>query len=316
MKANPVHRRVNFSAALPKPLFPDAGATTSAAFPLVEYALAATLDSGQAFRWRRQPDASWEGVIGSRWVRLRYEPEQLLAETAAPVADWRWLLDYLQLDADLAQIRATFPDDPPMRAALAHCRGLRLLRQEPWECLASFILSSTKQIVQIRQIVEALCIRFGQPLAVPPGHAPVHAFPTAARLAACSEAELRGCKMGFRAPYLRATAQRVHAGDVALATLGDRTCAAGRGELMELPGVGRKIADCVLLFAYGFQKRSRWMCGCARRCSNFIFPAGARPRRDWSDSPRRISVRTPATPSSICFTTCARLRRKRFRPRG
>ena len=110
-----------------------------------------------------------------------------------------------------------FPDDEPMRAAVAACRGLRLLRQDPWECLASFILSSTKQIVQIRQIIACLCERFGEPLAVLAGAAPAFAFPSPARLARATEAELRACKMGFRAPYLLATAGLVAGGQFDLA---------------------------------------------------------------------------------------------------
>ena len=140
-----------------------------------------------------------------------------------------------------------------MRAAVAACHGLRLLRQDPWECLASFILSSTKQIAQIQQIVALLCERYGQPLAVAPGQPPSYAFPTPGRLARVTEAELRACKMGFRAPYLLATASLIAGGQFELARLGQLPVETARAELMKLPGVGRKIADCVLLFAYGFQ---------------------------------------------------------------
>ena len=133
-----------------------------------DYDLAATLDSGQAFRWQERP-GGWHGVIGEHWVRLTQMPEGIRAEVAAPVKNWDWLRDYLQTEVDLAAVLKTFPDDAPMRAAVAACRGLRVLRQDPWECLASFILSSTKQIVQIRQIISLLCERFGEPVAVPAG---------------------------------------------------------------------------------------------------------------------------------------------------
>ena len=241
-------------------------------FAAHDYDLAATLDSGQAFRWQEH-DGGWEAVIAGRWVRLVDSQSRrsegalssptpnshlpspapcLTAQSATPCTDWRWLTDYLQLDVDFPAVLATFPDDEPMRAAVRACRGLRLLRQEPWECLASFILSSTKQIVQIRQIVALLCERFGTPAAVPPGHAPEFAFPATERIAACSEAELRACKMGFRAPYLRETAQALLAGEVDLHRLHTLPTAGARAELLKLPGVGPKIADCVLLFAYGF----------------------------------------------------------------
>ena len=210
-----------------------------------DYDLAATLDSGQAFRWRRT-DNSWHGVVGRHFVRLTPAADGIHAAVANPVESWDWLIHFLQADTDLAAILKTFPDDAPMRAAVAACPGLRLLRQDPWECLASFLLSSTKQIVQIRQIVGHLCERFG---------GPVHhdfAFPTPQRLAATSEAELRACKMGFRAPSLLQAARRISEGRLDLERLRTLDYAAARAELMTLRGVGGKIADCVLLFAYGF----------------------------------------------------------------
>jgi len=197
--------------------------------------------------------AAWEGVIGSRWVRLRPGAEGIVAETVSPCDDWTWLREYLRVAEDLGEILATFPDDEPMRTAVAVCRGLRLLRQDPWECLASFILSSTKRIVQIRQIVDLLCEQFGEQLIVPQRHKRVYAFPALGRIAAADESDLRACKMGFRAPNLRAAAQRLERGDVDLTRLSALSVGEARGELLRLPGVGRKIADCVLLFAFGFQ---------------------------------------------------------------
>jgi N-glycosylase/DNA lyase len=219
-------------------------------FPVRDYDLAATLASGQAFRWQRH-DSGWTGVIAKRWVRLQTDQSSITADTAEPVADWGWLADYLQLDLDLEAVLRTFPEDEPMRAALRACRGLRLLRQDPWECLASFILSSTKQIAQIQHIVSLLCERYGEAVAVPADYAPACAFPTAARLAHASEAELRACKMGFRAPFLLATARKIAGGEFDLRRVQTLPVEAARAEFMTLPGVGRKIADCVLLFAYG-----------------------------------------------------------------
>jgi N-glycosylase/DNA lyase len=220
--------------------------------PVRDYALAATLASGQAFRWRER-DGAWEGVVNGRWVRLRSRNSGIAAETAMPQEDWSWLSDYLQTSLDLDSVLHTFPDDEPMRASVAACRGLRLLRQDPWECLASFILSSTKQIVQIQQIVELLCERFGAALATPNGIEPVQSFPTAERLASATEAELRACKMGFRAPNLLAVARKAANQHIDLHALHSYPVEEARSRLTQLPGVGPKIANCVLLFAYGFQ---------------------------------------------------------------
>jgi N-glycosylase/DNA lyase len=219
-------------------------------FPVRDYDLATTLTSGQVFRWERRGQ-SWIGVIGKHWVRLRSDQFSISAEAAEPVSDWAWLTHYLDLDVNLETVLQTFPDDAPMRVAVAACSGLRLLRQDPWECLASFILSSTKQIVQIRQIISLLCSRYGEPVIAPSGYATVHAFPSPGRLALAFESELRACKMGFRAPNLLAAARRVGSGQLDLAQLHQLPLAEARNELMQLAGVGPKIADCVLLFAYG-----------------------------------------------------------------
>ncbi len=219
--------------------------------PVADYDLDVTLSCGQAFRWVRRDDG-WEGVVGSRWVRLCRAGDCLVAQTAEAVPDWRWLAHYLQMEANLAEIVATFPQDEPMRAAVAACRGMRLLRQDPWECLASFICSSTKQIVQIQQIIALLCQRFGESVVVPQGRPETWTFPTAQRLANASETELRACKLGFRAPNLRAAAQKVASGEVKLD--GSLSLDDARAELTKLPGVGPKIADCALLFGFGYQR--------------------------------------------------------------
>jgi N-glycosylase/DNA lyase len=220
-------------------------------FPVTDYDLDATLASGQVFRWRKEGD-TWSGVVGTRRVWLRSREKGIIAQTDTPAGDWRWLVDYLQIDINLAGVLAGFPDDEPMRRAVAACRGLRLLRQDPWECLASFILSSTKRIAQIQQIVELLCERFGEPISVAE-----RTFPKVQRIAAASEAELRACKTGFRAPYLLATARQVAEG---------KSC-----DCCRLMRPVRNSCDCLAwdrrlpiaccCSPTGFPQRSRWMCG-------------------------------------------------------
>ena len=223
--------------------------SSSRRFPVRDYDLTATLGSGQAFRWRLI-DGQWHGVIRKNAIRLIADEFSILAEVAEPIEDWKWFEDYFQINVDLDSVLRSFPGDEPMTAAKTSCRGLRLLRQDPWECLASFILSSTKQIVQIQQIVALVCERFGEPL--PAFGNSAFCFPTAERLARLSEADLRACKMGFRAPYLLETSRAVASGMFGLEQLRELPLDTARARLMSLPGVGRKIADCVLLFAYGF----------------------------------------------------------------
>ncbi len=220
-------------------------------FPARDYDLGLTFTSGQAFRWD-QTARGWEGVVAGRWVCLTQDETTITCETASPAGDWLWVVDYLQLGVEMKRITGTFPIDGPMLSALRSCRGLRLLKQDPWEVLASYILSSTKQIVQIRQVVATLCRSYGLLLPVPPGHPPAHSFPGPKAITRCSEAELRACKMGFRAPYLKAAAQAVDAGRLDLGALGRLPVKQARERLMALPGVGPKVANCVLLSAYNF----------------------------------------------------------------
>jgi N-glycosylase/DNA lyase len=187
--------------------------------------------------------------VGKHFLQLTQMETGIHAKAMMPMADWSFLRQFLQTEIDIAAVLAAFPDDEPIRHAVAACGGLRLLRQDPWECLASFILSSTKQIVQIRQIVANLCERFGEPCA---GGACARIFPTPQKIAAATEAELRDCKMGFRAPSLLAAARQIADGHFDLEKIRGLDHAAARAELMKLHGVGGKIADCVLLFAYGF----------------------------------------------------------------
>ena len=234
---------------------------TKALLRVRDYDLAATLDSGQVFRWREQ-NGSWTGVVGKNFVRLTQTPEGIFAETHEPQKNWDWLREFLQTEIELEKILKTFPDDPPIRAAVAACRGLRVLRQNPWECLASFILSSTKQIVQIRQIVSQLCECYGEPVncSAEPAARPdsitgrtfQFAFPSPEKIASLTETQLRNCKMGFRAPNLLAAARQIADGKFNLEKIRESNYAEARAELMKLRGVGGKIADCVLLFAYGF----------------------------------------------------------------
>jgi N-glycosylase/DNA lyase len=223
----------------------------TAVFPLRDYDLAATLTSGQAFRWREAngPVIEWENIIAGRWVRLHVKDNQLHAQTAKPQKDWQWLTDYLQLEVNLKKILSQFPkDDPHLAAARKTCRGLRLLKQDPWETLAGFICSSNKRIVQIQQIIADLCDRFGEP--IPTNGNGWQTFPTAERLASLTEADLRDCRMGYRAKYLHATATMIAASEIDLPAIAALDYPAALAELQRLPGIGPKVADCILLFAY------------------------------------------------------------------
>ena len=135
-----------------------------------------------------------------------------------------------------------------MQSAIAFCRGLRIIRQPHWECLATFITSSMKQVAHIRQISQTLRRRFGEPCSL--GELTVRAAGTGHPRCWNREGDLRDCALGYRAKNLLATARLISSGEEdidQMATLPDDEL---RARLCALPGVGAKVANCVMLFAY------------------------------------------------------------------
>lgn len=216
-----------------------------------DFDLSATLECGQAFRWRRAENCWFEGTIGRRVARLRQHPGTIEWELH-PDGDAKLIEHYLAAEVSLPEIIATFPGDELLHEAVKKHHGLRVLRQEPWECLASFIASSSKQIVQIRQIVALLAERFGEPIETPIGT--FRAFPGVSAIARASHQELWDCKLGFRAKNLLAAARMIDSGKIDLDSLRSMGHEQALEELMKLPGVGEKIAGCTLLFSSGFNQ--------------------------------------------------------------
>jgi N-glycosylase/DNA lyase len=208
-----------------------------------DFDLARTLDSGQVFHWEKC-DAGYAGAIGSKGVYVEQQGNRLLFSGVQAEIIW----NYFALDHPLAEICRSFPGDPAMRAAQYFCRGLRIMRQPFWECLATFITSSMKQVAHIRQISRMLRARYGNRTRVLT--CDVHTFPPANRIAELTEQELRGCALGYRAKNLLATARLVACGDADLEQWSELSDELLRARLCQLPGVGAKVANCVMLFAY------------------------------------------------------------------
>ena len=214
-----------------------------AKIPAPDFDLAMTLDSGQVFHWEKLGDG-FVGAIGDRPVYVEQHGDSLLIGCGSE----QLVRNYFALDHPLNEICASLPDDSAMNAARKFCRGLRIIRQPRWECLATFICSSMKQVAHIRQISHKLRQRFGERRKVN-GHV-IYTFPSAERIAASSEKELRKCALGYRAKNLLATARLVARGGVDLEQLATLSDVDLRTRLCGLPGVGAKVANCVMLFAY------------------------------------------------------------------
>ncbi|MCE0522142.1 MAG: hypothetical protein LV480_04455 [Methylacidiphilales bacterium] len=206
--------------------------------------LDSTLTSGQAFSWKRTPDGRWRGWIDGRPCLVWSQGDALRAVGSDLTRDA--VSAYFGLDIPMHEIFATFPNDPWLEKARAFAPGLRILRQQPWETLCNFICSSLKQIVQIEQINHELRREFGDEI----GEG-LHSFPDSARLALATEAKLRACRLGFRARHLFVAARQVASSEVSLDRIASLPTAEAREQLVRIQGVGEKVANCILLFAYG-----------------------------------------------------------------
>jgi N-glycosylase/DNA lyase len=231
--------------------------------------LAEVLDGGQSFRWWRQADGSWLGQWHTTIVGLRHDSQGSVEwRTASPPATGarddraRALRHYLNLGPTHDQALDGLPwrSDAHLARCLERFPGLRLLHQPFGETLLAFLCSATKQIVQIKQMLALLAGRLGQPCAGIAGSAEAGnawpgaigwRLPTWDEVARVSEADLRDCLLGFRARYIHATAQFLASAPGWLEETERLPYEEAKARLCTLPGVGEKVADCVLLFGAG-----------------------------------------------------------------
>ena len=207
-----------------------------------------TLESGQAFRWQCVC-GKWNGFIKNKLVTLqRFEDILSIecnAETAGDIA--AAVYQYFRFDDDLDAIYNRLGSDERLTQCIQQHWGLRILRQDPWECLIAFICSQNSNIMRIAQTQESLAGSLGNIVRM--GNIERKGFPTPETLAAAGEESLRNLSLGYRAKYVARTAEIIASGKLALDSLREASYHDAKTILMELPGVGAKVADCVLLFA-------------------------------------------------------------------
>ena len=214
--------------------------------------LAQTLDCGQAFRWRELPEQEgmtlWEGVAFGQVLRLGQKGRQVWFFCQEDVFEKVWR-SYFDLDADYEEKRLQLSQmSPVLKEAADFAPGIRILRQEPWEALCSFIISQNNHIPRIKGIIHRLCVLLGKPIP----HTEWYSFPTPEALAQCGLEDLEPLRAGFRSKYLLDAARKVAAGEVDLCKVACSSVEVGRQELQKIFGVGPKVAECALL--YGFHK--------------------------------------------------------------
>ncbi len=212
---------------------------------LCNFNLAEILDCGQCFRWSLDEDI-WTGVIYGRVVKLSQQDDTLTAIDCDKSFFDNVLRAYLDLDYDYQSVCSAVQSDSLLCKTATFAPGIRILKQEPFETLASFIISQNNNIPRIKGIVTRFCSEFGEKIS--DGY---YAFPTADSIASLTVEDLSPIRAGFRAKYLIDAAKKVSDGTVDFSALENLSLNEARDKLTVIYGVGNKVADCVLLYGLG-----------------------------------------------------------------
>ncbi len=207
------------------------------------FTLSETLDCGQAFRWRETEDGAFEGVAFGKYLKLAADKEGIILYDTSEEDFLNIWKDYFDLDRDYGEIIEAISENEVLKAASGFAGGIRILRQDPWEALCSFIISQNNNIPRIKGIVERLCASFGEEI-----KEGFYSFPAAEKIATLTLEDLAPLRSGFRAKYILDGAKRVASGEIDLDALKKLALDEARQELMKIYGVGEKVADCTLLF--------------------------------------------------------------------
>lgn len=201
-----------------------------------------TLDCGQAFRWKENTDGTWQGIVLDKAITLTKTDENIIIHGTTKADFEAFWFDYFDLSRDYSKVIDTISSDHTLKKASAFGNGIRILKQDPWETLCSFIISQNNNIPRIKGIIERLCESFGEK------KGDFYTFPEAKIIANLTPDDLSPIRSGFRAKYIIDAAKKVSSGEINLENLKKCDINTAREKLMTINGVGPKVADCVLLF--------------------------------------------------------------------
>ncbi len=212
------------------------------------FSLKNTLDCGQCFRWEEQVDGSYLGIVKNSVVKASQTGNVLkleeLSQNSINKEDWQ---EYFGFDTDYVTIESKLKSDDLLARAYKLSPGIRILKQDPWEALISFIISQNNNIPRIKKIIKSLCQVAGQEII-----SGVFKFQTPQQILNLSDEKLESIKSGFRAKYIKNAAELMMNGTVNLKELAAKLNDEALDELMQIKGVGVKVGSCVLI--YGFNK--------------------------------------------------------------
>jgi N-glycosylase/DNA lyase len=207
-------------------------------------------ECGQCFRWNADENGVYTGVAQNRAARLRRVGDSIHITGSTEDFETIWR-NYFDLDRDYEKIRRQLCIDDFMQKATDYGAGIRILRQDKWEALCSFIVSQCNNIPRIKKIIDILCTEFGNKIEF--GSKTYHTFPTAQDLAPLDESDLAPLRCGYRASYIISAAKAIAGGTLDLEELSQQTADTARAKLKQLRGVGDKVADCAILFGLNMQ---------------------------------------------------------------
>ena len=208
-----------------------------------------TFDCGQCFRWEKQPDGSYIGVAGGQAVRIKADEDCVTIDGITEKDYEIFWKNYLDADRDYSEIKKKVSTNEIMQNAVSFGNGIRILRQDFFETLISFIISQRSSIPKIKSSVEKMCSLWGDEITFE--GKTYYTVPTPEKIASLTEDDIRSIGVGYRAPYILKAAQAILNGDIKEATLQDSDTPSARESLLSLYGVGDKVCDCVLLFSLG-----------------------------------------------------------------
>ncbi len=234
---------------------------------VTDFDLAQTLDCGQAFRWEVMEDGSFRGGARNKPLRIALNGSDLTLYNT-PKTDLPFWVEYLDLDTDYSSLKTCFSQNDILAKAVEFAPGLRILRQDKWEALCSFIISQNNNIKRIKGIINKLCQTFGEDMG-----GGYYSFPTAKALSQYTVEDLAELRAGFRARYILDAAKKVSSGEVDLQKVALMPLDDARKELMKIIGVGVKVADCALLFGF-YRVESYPVDVWIKRVNQHMFPKG------------------------------------------
>jgi len=205
-----------------------------------------TLECGQAFRWNKNPDGSYTGVASCHALTVKQTEDTLCFYNITKEEFDDFWFDYFDLGRDYENIEKKLSVDSVMCCAIKYGTGIRLLKQDLWETIISFIISASNNIPRIKKIIEALCKNFGSEILYN-GNV-YYSFPAPEQLKKVTLADIGIIRAGFRDKYIVETARRVNAREFLLETFSGLNNNDAKKYLLSLYGVGNKVADCIMLF--------------------------------------------------------------------